>query len=201
MDPEYWLEDALKSQESNPTMKDVINMSKQRLYAAYGSNLNLVQMAARCPEAKPVGVAEMEGYELLFRGGRHSAVATVEPKANSVVPVLIWALKSKNEAALDRCEDFPELYTKRNVDVQLDGKPVTAMIYVMTPGHMFGTPSGYYLDVIAEGYRSAGFDTTVLTAAVERSAERMRQEYAEWERAWAQDRSAGRRGSFDLKWR
>jgi hypothetical protein len=176
-------------------------MSKQRLYAAYGSNLNLSQMAARCPAAKPAGTTEMAGYELIFRGGRHSAVATVAPKANSVVPVLIWALKPGDEAALDRYEGFPKLYTKRNVDVALNGKPMTAMVYVMTPGYMFGMPSGYYLDVIAEGYRAADFDLAVLAAAVDRSAERMEREYAEWERAWVQERGAERNGSFDLKWR
>ena len=53
---------------------------KQRLYIAYGSNLNLEQMAFRCPTAKVVGKSELKDYELLFRGGRRGAVATVEPK-------------------------------------------------------------------------------------------------------------------------
>ena len=52
---------------------------KQRLYIAYGSNLNLEQMAFRCPTAKVVGKSELKDYELLFRGGRRGAVATVEP--------------------------------------------------------------------------------------------------------------------------
>ena len=55
-------------------------MQKNRLYIAYGSNLNLPQMAHRCPTAKVVGASEDKGYELLFRGGRHGAVATIEPK-------------------------------------------------------------------------------------------------------------------------
>ena len=59
---------------------------KQRLYIAYGSNLNLEQMAFRCPTAKVVGKSELKDYELLFRGGRRGAVATVEPKAGSTVP-------------------------------------------------------------------------------------------------------------------
>ena len=47
---------------------------KQRLYIAYGSNLNLEQMAFRCPTAKVVGKSELKDYELLFRGGRRGAV-------------------------------------------------------------------------------------------------------------------------------
>ena len=54
-------------------------MSKTRLYIAYGSNLNLPQMEYRCPTAKVVGAGEVQGYELLFRGGSRGAVATIEP--------------------------------------------------------------------------------------------------------------------------
>lgn len=38
-------------------------------YFAYGSNLNLGQMAGRCPESTTVQIARLEGYELAFRGG------------------------------------------------------------------------------------------------------------------------------------
>ena len=68
---------------------------KQRLYIAYGSNLNLEQMAFRCPTAKVVGKSELKDYELLFRGGRRGAVATVEPKAGSTVPILVWEIQKQ----------------------------------------------------------------------------------------------------------
>lgn len=42
----------------------------ERLYFAYGSNINLEQMAVRCPAAQVVGPAVLDGYELLFRGNR-----------------------------------------------------------------------------------------------------------------------------------
>ena len=44
------------------------HMSKKRYYLAYGSNLNRKQMQMRCPGAKPIGTALLEGYELLFKG-------------------------------------------------------------------------------------------------------------------------------------
>ena len=50
------------------------------------------EMAFRCPTAKVVGKSELKDYELLFRGGRRGAVATVEPKEGSTVPVLILSL-------------------------------------------------------------------------------------------------------------
>ena len=42
----------------------------ERLYFAYGSNINLEQMAVRCPAAQVVGPAVLDGYELLFRRNR-----------------------------------------------------------------------------------------------------------------------------------
>ena len=68
-----------------------MNMTGRR-YIAYGSNLNRAQMALRCPDAKVVGTGEIKDYELLFRGNRNGAVATVEPKKGESVPVLIWRL-------------------------------------------------------------------------------------------------------------
>jgi hypothetical protein len=176
-------------------------MSKRRLYAAYGSNLNLSQMAARCPTARPLGTAAIEGYELLFRGGRYGAMATVEPKEGAAAPVLLWELKPGDEAALDRYEGFPQLYGKRNVDVELNGKPVTAMAYVMTPGHGTGTPSEHYLAAIAEGYRTSGFDPAVLAAAVKRSAALMEREFAEWEQVMEPAPEDGWPGPLGMKWR
>ena len=140
---------------------------KQRLYIAYGSNLNLEQMAFRCPTAKVVGKSELKDYELLFRGGRRGAVATVEPKAGSTVPILVWEIQKKDEASLDLYEGYPNLYGKQMLEVELDGKTVPAMVYVMTPGHSFGIPSDYYSNVIWQGYETAGFETQFLEDAIE----------------------------------
>ena len=139
---------------------------KERLYIAYGSNLNLPQMAFRCPTAEVAGKSELKGYELLFRGGRRGAVATVEPKDGGSVPVLLWKIREADEEALDRYEGYPHFYEKQMMEVELDGKPVSAMVYVMTPGHEFGIPSDYYADVIREGYETAGFDLQSLEDAI-----------------------------------
>ena len=49
--------------------------SKERLYIAYGSNLNLEQMRCRCPTAEVVDKATLDGWRLRFRGGAHNAVS------------------------------------------------------------------------------------------------------------------------------
>lgn len=40
---------------------------KPTLYVAYGSNMNLPQMALRCPTAEVVATSELKDFELLFR--------------------------------------------------------------------------------------------------------------------------------------
>jgi len=143
-------------------------MKQNTLYIAYGSNLNLPQMAIRCPAAKLVGKSEIRDYELLFRGGR-SAVATVEPLHGGHVPILLWDLKEKDLLALDHYEGYPQLYRKEMFDVELNGKQTPALVYVMNGGYPFGTPSEYYLNTIMEGYKSAGFNPHILMDAADKS--------------------------------
>ena len=63
-----------------------------KLYLAYGSNLNLKQMANRCPTAKVVGASQINDHRLLFRGAHAGAVATIEPFKGGNVPVLVWEI-------------------------------------------------------------------------------------------------------------
>ena len=74
-------------------------MSKKQLYIAYGSNINLNQMAYRCPHSRVVGISEIKDFELEFRG-----VATIVPKENASVPVLIWELDERDLLVLNRYE-------------------------------------------------------------------------------------------------
>lgn len=151
--------------------KTVKKTEQKCLYIAYGSNLNLPQMERRCQTATVAGKSEIKGYELLFRG-----VATVEPKEGGSVPVLLWNIEPRDEAALDRYEGWPHLYRKEMMEVELEGEMVSAMVYVMNNGRYLGMPSQYYYDVIKEGYITAGFDTDVLEKALDRTEELLEQE-------------------------
>ncbi|MDD3227618.1 MAG: gamma-glutamylcyclotransferase [Oscillospiraceae bacterium] len=151
-------------------------MSKEKIYIAYGSNLNLPQMAQRCPTAKVLGATEIKDYELLFRGSRTGSYATVEPCEGKSVPVLLWSVESQDEKSLDRYEGYPVFYGKEDMSLSLDGKEVNAFVYVMTEGHPLGMPSQYYVDVIADGYQTAGFDLNILQEAITETAQRMTKE-------------------------
>ncbi len=140
-------------------------MENKNIYIAYGSNLNLAQMADRCPTARVVGATTMNDSRLLFRGPHGGAVATVEPFKGGSVPVLVWEITEADEAALDRYEGWPYLYRKETVKVKLNGKAVKAMVYIMNEGRPLGQPSSYYYSIIFEGYKAAGFDIEILRQA------------------------------------
>ena len=147
-------------------------MESKKFYIAYGSNLNKPQMAHRCPTARVLGASELSDWQLVFRGPRGASVATVEPKEESLVPILIWEITKEDELALDRYEGFPFFYRKESMEVLLNGKVVEAMIYIMNEGKPKGEPSCNYYSIIYEGYKAAGFDTNILRRALEKQERR-----------------------------
>lgn len=154
-------------------------MSKEKIYIAYGSNLNLAQMSMRCPTAKVLGPSQIKNYELLFRGSRSGFYATVEPCEGASVPVLLWSITPKDEKALDMYEGYPSFYGKEMMILSLNGKEVSAMIYTMPDHHQLGMPSQRYVDVILDGYESANFDAEILQSAIEKTEEYMAEQPTE----------------------
>ena len=147
-------------------------MNKEnRIYLAYGSNLNLEQMEYRCPYATALGTATLPDYRLVFRGGDGCAVANVEPRKGASVPVLLWDITPRDEQALDRYEGWPRLYRKEMVKVRVGNKLVSAMVYIMNEGRPLGTPGDYYLQTIIDGYKAAGFEKQFLIDALRDSCE------------------------------
>ena len=124
----------------------------KKYYVAYGSNLNKRQMKYRCPDAKPVCSGELRDYELMFKGSKYGAYATVEPKEGSVVPVGIWKISKADEKKLDRYEGFPSFYYKKDVDVHTERGIIRAMVYIMHEENPFGEPSEHYCNVCLDGY-------------------------------------------------
>lgn len=72
-----------------------------KFYIAYGSNLNLAQMAARCPSARVYAKGVLNNWELVYRGAESNSHATIERKTGSTVPVLVWEIQPIDEYFLD----------------------------------------------------------------------------------------------------
>lgn len=138
-----------------------------KYYIAYGSNLSTSQMKTRCPDAVPVGTATLKDWCLSFR-----LHATIEPDEGSEVPVGVWLISDTDERYLDIYEGYPAYYSKRNMNITMDGfdgqtHDVTAMVYIMRPDHHILPPHFTYYSVIQEGYNDFGLDDTPLKQALE----------------------------------
>ena len=148
----------------------------ETLYFAYGSNIDLEQMARRCPAAQVVGPITLENYELAFRG---SGFATIVPKKGSVVHGLLWSITPFCEQALDRYEGYPRHYTKEPVTVRgADGREASVMAYVMAEEwrHHPALPSETYYGIIRRGFEENGLPVSSLEDARDRTIRALREE-------------------------
>ncbi len=136
-------------------------------YFAYGSNINLDQMAYRCPNAEPQMAVTLDGYELLFRRG---GFATIAPKEGGQVQGFIWKLTPQCVQALNGYEGYPRFYDKQTVWVKsLSRTRVPVMTYVMTDEHIKAPtmPTPHYYDGILQGYLANEMPIEALNSAVE----------------------------------
>lgn len=141
-----------------------------KLYVAYGSNLNLEQMAYRCPDAQVVGRGMIYDYALKYRGSKTGAYATVIREKGEKVPVLVWNISKDDEKQLDIYEGFPTFYYKKRMRVHLEnGKRVYAMAYIMFDKAQPGFPSEYYIQTILKGYRENKLDVNIFYNSLEKS--------------------------------
>ena len=147
-------------------------MKRKRYYLAYGSNLSVEQMSHRTPDAKIVGTATLQGWQLLFR-----QYATIRENPDYVTPVLVWDISAQDEANLDVYEGFPNFYFKKELTVKVTplgggrARKLTAMVYIMTESCHRGIvlPSNRYFSILNAGYEMFGFDRNILLQALEDS--------------------------------
>ena len=139
-----------------------------KLYVAYGSNLNVEQMAMRCPDATIVGRGTIFDYALKYRGSKTGAYATIIREKGARVPVVVWKISPRDEINLDRYEGFPSFYYKKRMRVIMDNyKGLYAMCYIMNDRAQPGIPSDYYVRTILTGYLENNLDVNVLIDSLE----------------------------------
>ncbi len=86
------------------------------LYFAYGSNLNRAAMARRCPGARAIGQATLEGYKF-FVG--IDGWGSVKRSAGDAVHGVLWRLTPRDIAALHAYELLHQgLYDVRHLPVR-----------------------------------------------------------------------------------
>lgn len=116
-------------------------------YFAYGSNLCVQQMAARCPDAGDALPAVLCDHDWLIN---ERGVATVEPLAGGEVHGVLWWLSDYDLARLDSAEGVPVRYRRDRLTVRTDGGPAPAWVYI-DPRVTAGPPRPGYLPRIIDG--------------------------------------------------
>ncbi len=142
----------------------------RRLYFAFGSNLDLAQMARRCPRARVTNVASLPGFELVFAGYSPSwrgAVATVNERERATVR----GLCTRSTTQTSRCS-IATRATRIGTCGTTFGCALGARKLVRVETYLLdaelGEPSRAYLEQIARAYREHGFSLAPLLPAARR---------------------------------
>ena len=149
-------------------------MTNKTLYMAYGSNMNIGQMANRCPDARPIHGFILPDFKLVFRG-----VADIEPSKGSYLPIGLWEITDKCLIALDHYEGVSKkgngLYRRHYFRDNIFHDR-TVMTYMMNHKGI-SEPSRFYYNVIKEGYADFGLDDKHLRKALAEAREKTVTDY------------------------
>jgi len=136
-------------------------------YFAYGSNLDPVQMADRCPSSKAVEKACLEGYRFCFpqESTRWSGgVAGIRASNGDVVWGVVYELSDDDLLTLDGFEGVSEgRYLRDRLAVSIDGESVDVEVYIasLETNDTF-SPSPTYLEALLRGARHHGLPADYL---------------------------------------
>ena len=129
---------------------------------AYGRNLDLKRMAERCPHCVLAGKTFLKDWQIAFK-----QYITLEKCKGAVVPVAVWEIDEKAEEELDLIEEYPSLYRKEYVEIELNGKKEKASVYLINdtkPKY----PDRKYLKKLLIGYNDFNFDRKFIDEAIDR---------------------------------
>jgi len=131
-------------------------------YFAYASNLNRQQMRERCPECKPMFVATLPNYKLVFAGWSRQwrgGIASIKRFGGEKVVGGVYEVSEQDLRKLDRYERCPGDYNRLKVTVfDEDGNPVEAVTYIKSGQLEETPPTKEYVAVIQQGYKDWEID-------------------------------------------
>jgi gamma-glutamylcyclotransferase len=129
-------------------------------YFAYATNLNRKQMLERCPDSKPMFVAALHNYKLVFTGWSRQwrgGIASIKPFRGERVLGAIYEISDRDLGHLDRYEGYPSNCNRFNITVfDEDSEPIKAITYIKSGQLEETRPAKEYLSLIQQGYRDWG---------------------------------------------
>jgi gamma-glutamylcyclotransferase (GGCT)/AIG2-like uncharacterized protein YtfP len=124
-------------------------------YFAYGSNLNRKQMLERCPDSKPVAIATLPNYKLVFVGWSRKwrgGAANIKGFKGEKVLGAIYEISDRDLRRLDKHEGYPGNSNRLNVIVfDENGGPIEAVTYISAGQAEETQPSPEYISVMRQG--------------------------------------------------
>jgi cation transport regulator ChaC len=135
-------------------------------YFAYGSNLWLQQMAARCPGHQKIGTGRLTGWRWIITTRGYANI--VESKDEYVLGV-VYELTAADEISLDRYEGVSQgSYRKEMMTVDVEGRQLNCLVYI-DPIVAVGEPKVEYIKRLQNGIQDAGFPNEYVTLFLRQS--------------------------------
>lgn len=135
-------------------------------YFAYGSNMNHAQrMLVRCPGARFISPARLDGYRFVFDGvstapgdEKKAAVANLVPDTQAHVWGALWDITKEHVVTLDYYEQVPTSYQRLDDVAVTDsaGTVYKPVIVYLRPAQVLGMPSDEYRALIINGAHESG---------------------------------------------
>jgi len=120
------------------------------LHFAYGSNMSRALMQRRCPGARALGPARLDGWRYVVM---HEGYASVAPAPGAAVHGVVWRLSPRDLAALNAYENLASgLYARRVLPVLVGTRRRPALVYV-APGRAKGWPQPGYQELVVAAAR------------------------------------------------
>lgn len=158
------------------------------LYFAYGMNTNTLGMSQRCPQARDLGAARLQGWRLVF-----NTHADIERDPKSEAWGVLWSITDSDLASLDRLEGYPTYYDMIQVLVEQDHGTVPsisaaedeahwAMVYIMNRRPRdYAPPPAHYWEMLTQGYQEHGLPNSQLQEALQLAQGDTWDEWDAWE--------------------
>lgn len=115
-------------------------------YFAYGSNMDLGRMKARCPSSyNLLGPGVLKGWKFFINS---RGVANITQRKNSRVYGLLFEISESCLSSLDSYEGYPDTYDRQKLTILFENKKISAWTYIDGNSTKLGKPKQGYLKKI-----------------------------------------------------
>lgn len=131
------------------------------IYFSYGSNMSARRLGLRISEVEKIGIATLCGHDLRFHKvskkdgtGKCDIFKTNDP--NHFVMGVLYEINPSEKSKLDKYEGLGYGYDEKRINLEIDGKPISAFTYYATNIDPSLIPLNWYKEHVIRGARENG---------------------------------------------